>query len=50
MEFKRQHSYNSLVSSEAVIKSVFPACIWEALTILGWRKCFREGMYVFYFF
>lgn len=31
MEFKRQHSYTSLISSEAGMKIVFPTCTWEAL-------------------
>lgn len=40
MEFEGNTATILVVSSEAVIKSVFPACIWEALTILGWEEMF----------
>lgn len=44
MESKRQHSY-PLISSEASVKGVFSACVWETLSHL------RVGeMCVFYFF
>lgn len=49
MECKRQHG-NTLISSEAGMKGIFSACIWEALNHLRARKCFREVCTGFLFF
>lgn len=49
MEFKRQH-VNTLISSEAGMKGIFSACIWEALNHLRAGEMFQRGMYVFCLF
>lgn len=50
MEFKRQHGYTSLISSEAGMYGVFSACIWEGLNHHRVGEMFQRGVYVFYFF
>lgn len=49
MEFKRPHGYTCLISSEADMKGVFSACIWEALNHLRAGEMFQRCVCVLFF-